>query len=117
MIFGDDEIERILAGATAPETSPDDGPLDVTAETTVRVRLADWLGELELRIPHHEATEEKAGERVVYVAIPDPGFLQPSHHEPQQVAMRVCDIEPILDAIQTALDRARRIQLLPTGAA
>ncbi len=116
MMYNDDEIRRILDGATAPDpTLPIEDP-EVLAETVVRVDLGAFLGMLELYVGDRPDLALAGEEPQVCFLFPDGGNREPSESQKVALEIRVCDLELYLSAMQKALERARRMGVLPSQA-
>lgn len=111
MIYDDDEIRRILDGATAPDFRSEDP--EVLAETVVRVDLGSFLGELELYVDDRPDLVLAGEEPQVCFRFPDGGSLTPSEAQKVAIEIRVVDLELYIAAMRKAVDRARRMGALP----
>lgn len=114
MMFNDDEIDRILNGATAPDP---EAPDDVIAATVIRVDLGPSLGYLELSVPDLVGIPPTSPDAIVTFLIPDGGYLDPTAEQKSDVTIRVHDLTRVLAAMQTAIARARTMGALPPAAA
>lgn len=113
MMYDDDEIRRIFDGATAPEPATSLPDPEVLAETVVRVDLGAFLGMLELYVGDRPDLVLAGEEPQVCFLFPDGGNLAPSESQKVALEIRVCDLELYLSAMQKALERARRMGVLP----
>lgn len=115
MMFRDDEIDRILNGATAPDPAApgSEADDDVIAETVIRVDLGAALGYLELSVPDLPGTSPTSPDAIVTFLVPDGGYQDPTTVQKSDVTIRVGDLARVLAAMQTAIARAQSMGVLP----
>lgn len=116
-MFDDDAIERALSGPSAQDYSHCDEKQEVLAETTIRVDLGAWLGELELHIPDRPDERGECGDALIYAYVPDAGNLEPSQAQKDCLTLRVRDLDRIVRALQLAIARARTMRVIPAAEA